>query len=174
MGESSVSLRPATPGDTAAIARVWHQGWLDGHVGHVPEELVQHRGFDQFVTRAADRVPFTWVAEIDGAVVGFVTLKDDELEQIFVDGPRAGPESRRLCSSAARASCAPPDTARLGWRWSPATPAPVPSTSAAVGGTPAASSTTPRPQRAPCRCRRATNVISADPRRAHFLIIRGQ
>ena len=84
MGESSVSLRPATPGDTAAIARVWHQGWLDGHVGHVPEELVQHRGFDQFVTRAADRVPFTWVAEIDGAVVGFVTLKDDELEQIFV------------------------------------------------------------------------------------------
>ena len=87
---STITLRRATEADVDAIARVWQQGWLDAHVEHVPQELVAHRGFDQFVRRGRDRVPSTWVATLGGAVVGFVTLKDDELEQIFVERAARG------------------------------------------------------------------------------------
>jgi hypothetical protein len=40
---TGVQLRPATTADLAAIARVWRQGWVDGHEGHVPAALVAER-----------------------------------------------------------------------------------------------------------------------------------
>jgi GNAT superfamily N-acetyltransferase len=83
-------IRKATLDDVGVIARIWHEGWTDGHVGHVPPELVRYRHKEQFVTRARDRVDCMWVAESDGQPVGFVVVKGDEVEQIYVDRAARG------------------------------------------------------------------------------------
>ena len=78
-------LRKATGEDVEKVARIWHTGWADGHIGHVPPELVPHRQLQQFVSRARDRVAATWVVESHGQTVGFVVVKGDEVEQLYVD-----------------------------------------------------------------------------------------
>jgi ribosomal protein S18 acetylase RimI-like enzyme len=83
-------VRKATPNDVAAVARIWHIGWADGHLGHVPPELVPYRNEAQFVSRARERVECTWVAESHGETVGFVVVKGDEVEQIYVDREARG------------------------------------------------------------------------------------
>ena len=83
-------IRKATVDDVDAVARIWHEGWTDGHVGHVPPELVRHRQPEQFVSRARDRVASTWVTESDGQILGFVVVKGDEVEQVYVDRAARG------------------------------------------------------------------------------------
>jgi putative acetyltransferase len=83
-------VRRATVGDVGAVARIWHAGWADGHLGYVPEELVRHRGPEQFPPRAKERVEYTWVAESRGGILGFVVVKGDEVEQIYVDRSARG------------------------------------------------------------------------------------
>jgi GNAT superfamily N-acetyltransferase len=83
-------LRPATAGDAAAIAPIWHSGWLDAHEGNVPDELTAVRTPESFRTRAVDLVPLTTVAVEEGRLVGFVTVVDDEIEQMYVDGGSRG------------------------------------------------------------------------------------
>ena len=79
-----IALRPATTDDTDTIARIWHAGWRDGHLGHVPEELHAHRGLDAFLERVPPRLPMTTVAEVAGAIAGFITVVEAELEQLYV------------------------------------------------------------------------------------------
>jgi GNAT superfamily N-acetyltransferase len=87
---SSVVLSWAGEHHVPSIARVWHLAWRDGHLGHVPRELIAHRSPAEFERRSRDRVDTTVVAlasrdgELD-EVVGFVTVTDDEVEQLFVD-----------------------------------------------------------------------------------------
>jgi GNAT superfamily N-acetyltransferase len=83
-------LRPATAEDVPSIASIWHRGWQDGHIGHVPEELTTARTERSFRSRAAQRLPDTTIAEVDGAVAGFVMVVDDEVEQVYVDGDHRG------------------------------------------------------------------------------------
>jgi GNAT superfamily N-acetyltransferase len=83
-------VRRASAHDVDAVARIWHVGWADGHVGHVPPELVRHRNEEQFVARARQRVECTWVAESRHQIVGFVVVKGDEVEQIYVDRAARG------------------------------------------------------------------------------------
>ena len=78
------ALRPATEQDVEAIADVWHQGWVDGHVGHVPAALNPHRTLEHFRRRVPPRIPSTTVAVAGTQVVGFVNVHDDEVEQLFV------------------------------------------------------------------------------------------
>jgi len=85
-----IALRPATADDARAIARIWHDGWRDGHVGHVPEELHAHRGLDAFEARVPPRLATTTVAEVDGVIAGFITVIDAELEQLYVAGHARG------------------------------------------------------------------------------------
>jgi GNAT superfamily N-acetyltransferase len=85
-----VIVRRAQHDDAAHIARIWAAGWQDGHAGHVPDELVAARTPDSFVTRAAERLGDTTVAEVDGAVAGFITVATDEVEQVFVDAAARG------------------------------------------------------------------------------------
>lgn len=84
------TLRKAAPGDVDAVTRIWHTGWCDGHIGHVPPELVPHRTEPQFRPRAQARLDTMWVAESDRGIVGFVTVKGDELEHLYVDRSARG------------------------------------------------------------------------------------
>jgi putative acetyltransferase len=83
-------LRPAREADVDDVARLWHTGWGDGHIGHVPDALVAHRTLPQFVARTRTRIDSMWVAEAGGRVVGFVVVKGDEVEQLYVDRPARG------------------------------------------------------------------------------------
>jgi ribosomal protein S18 acetylase RimI-like enzyme len=85
-----VVLRAATEDDVEAIAAVWHRGWPDGHLGHVPESLPPHRGLDDLRRRVPVRLATTTVACVDGAVVGFVVTHDDSVEQMYVDAAARG------------------------------------------------------------------------------------
>lgn len=106
-----VELRHAGPADAPAIAAVWHAAWGDGHRGLVPPALEAARTRESFGPRAAARVPGTTVAvaldtasdadatpgagAADGApgqdvVAGFVTVKGEEVEQLFVAAAHRG------------------------------------------------------------------------------------
>jgi ribosomal protein S18 acetylase RimI-like enzyme len=85
-----VILRPATAEDIPSIASIWHRGWLDGHIGHVPERLMAARNERSFWFRAARRLPDTTIAELEGAVAGFVMVVDDEVEQVYVGEDHRG------------------------------------------------------------------------------------
>jgi GNAT superfamily N-acetyltransferase len=83
-------LRPARAGDVAAVAAIWRDGWADGHLGHVPAELVAVRTPESFAARAAAHRDGTTVAEVDGAVAGFVMVHGDEVEQVYVAAAHRG------------------------------------------------------------------------------------
>jgi GNAT superfamily N-acetyltransferase len=85
-----VTLRAARAEDAGAIAEIWHRGWQDGHLGFVPQELVDARTGGSFRTRASERISDTTVATVDGAVVGFVMVVDDEVEQVYVAAAHRG------------------------------------------------------------------------------------
>jgi GNAT superfamily N-acetyltransferase len=85
-----ILLRPATPADAPAVAAIWHAGWIDGHAGHVPDELVAVRTPESFAGRAAARVADTTVMTVDGSVAGFVMVVGDEVEQVYVAGEHRG------------------------------------------------------------------------------------
>jgi len=89
---SGYRLRRAALDDASAVAEIWRAGWLDGHAGNVPEGLVRHRqDINDYVPRARDRIDTMWVAAShEGRVLGFVVVKDDELEQVYVDRSARG------------------------------------------------------------------------------------
>src|SRR5207245_6720904 len=113
-GGMTISLRAATPDDVEVIAGLWHQGWLDGHVGHVPDALLPHRRPIDFRNRVPPRVPDTTVAIVASGVVGFVTVHDDEVEQLFVaQSARAGGAADALLRHAEQVIAARSDVAWL-------------------------------------------------------------
>jgi GNAT superfamily N-acetyltransferase len=86
-------LRPATPDDVSAIAGLFHRGWHDAHVGHVPEGLTERRTAAAFHDRVTQRVAETdetTVAEVDGVIAGFIMIAGDEAEQVYVDRDHRG------------------------------------------------------------------------------------
>lgn len=88
--QSDVLIRPAELSDTHRVARIWHNGWADGHAGNVPEELYSHRTAESYPARVHDRLAHTWIAERQGEVLGFVVVIDDEVEQVYVDAAARG------------------------------------------------------------------------------------
>ncbi len=110
---SELTLRAATPDDVEAIATLWHSGWLDAHLGHVPESIRPHRRLVDFRERAPARVHATTVATLASCVVGFVTVHDDELEQIYVaESARGGGTAKALLRHAEQVIAARFD---VGW-----------------------------------------------------------
>lgn len=85
-----MTLRKATPEDASDVAEIWHLGWRDGHLGLVPQALVEVRTEGSFRARASERVGDTTVATVDGAVAGFVMVVDDEIEQVYVSADYRG------------------------------------------------------------------------------------
>jgi ribosomal protein S18 acetylase RimI-like enzyme len=83
-GSSRVLLRAASETDSDDIAHVWHAAWGDGHRGHVPRELLALRTLAHFLSRVPPRISNTTLAIVAERVVGFVSVQDNELEQLFV------------------------------------------------------------------------------------------
>ncbi|MFI6661338.1 GNAT family N-acetyltransferase [Streptomyces sp. NPDC050523] len=104
--QQPIALRPADPADAEAVAGIWRDGWRDGHLGHVPDELVAVRTRESFAVRAAERIADTTVAVVGGDVAGFVMVVGDEVEQLYVAA-----EHRGAGVAGALLTCA----ARLGW-----------------------------------------------------------
>ena len=97
-------LRPATAEDIDAIATLFHQGWHDVHPGRVPDGLTERRTSQAFHDRVAQRVAETdetTVAEVDGAIAGFVMVSGDEAEQVYVDRAFRGSGAAALLLSEA-------------------------------------------------------------------------
>ena len=109
MTVARVVVRPATPGDAAAIALVHVASWRAAYAGIVPATVldnlsVERREASWQETTANPGDVATWVAVLDGNVVGFASggpHRDDdlpidvgELWSIYVDpgawGRRAG------------------------------------------------------------------------------------
>ena len=84
MIEPAIVLRAARPADATDVARIWHEGWPDGHLGHVPADLVAVRTEESFRMRAADRIADTVIAAVEGMVAGFTMIISDEVEQLYV------------------------------------------------------------------------------------------
>ena len=82
--------RLATFADHDEIVRIWHEGWADAHTGHVPAGLLPYRQHEHFAILAATRIGRTWVAEQHGLVAGFVVVRADEVEQLYVDRSARG------------------------------------------------------------------------------------
>ena len=79
------TIRPAVAADMAAVADLWHEGWHDGHAGHVPDGLTARRTLEAFHERTPARAADTTVAVSDaGDLRGFVMVVGDEVEQVFV------------------------------------------------------------------------------------------
>jgi GNAT superfamily N-acetyltransferase len=87
---SKVSLRRGTADDARAIAEIWHRGWRDGHLGFIPQELLQARTDESFRARAAERATEATVAVVDGRVAGFVIVVGQEVEQVYVSVEHRG------------------------------------------------------------------------------------
>lgn len=87
---AEVELRAATVADAAIIAEIWHSGWRDGHLGHVPEALAAHRTPESFRVRTTARLADTTVAVVRGEVAGFVMVGGDEAEQVYVAAGHRG------------------------------------------------------------------------------------
>jgi GNAT superfamily N-acetyltransferase len=87
---SRVTLRAAVAADAPAIARIWHAGWADGHLGNVSEALVAIRTEESFHVRAANRVADTTVAVVANELAGFLMVSGDEIEQVFVTAAHRG------------------------------------------------------------------------------------
>lgn len=83
-------LRPGTDADAPAVADLWHAGWHDAHAGHVPEGLTAARTLAEFHERTPSKAADTTVAEVGGAVAGFVMVVGSEVEQVFVGAPARG------------------------------------------------------------------------------------
>ena len=78
-------IRPATAAEMSAVADLWHEGWHDGHAGHVPDGLTEARTLGAFHERTPSRVADTLVAVGASAeLLGFVMVVSDEVEQVFV------------------------------------------------------------------------------------------
>ncbi len=107
-GRVDVVVQSADVSQVGEIAAVWHAGWIDGHLGHVPEELIEHRQADEFERRTAARIADTTVAvdQATGAVVGFVVVRADEVEQLYVSTPWRGTDVAARLLAAAEAAIA--------------------------------------------------------------------
>ena len=98
------TIRPAGEDDMAAVADLWHEGWHDGHAGHVPDGLTALRTLAAFHERTPLRVADTAVAvSDDGGLLGFVMVVGDEVEQVFVGRDARGTDlAARLLTEAER------------------------------------------------------------------------
>lgn len=89
-GQANLVMRNAVETDIPILAGIWNDGWQDGHAGLVPEKLARNRTLASFVRRLGKSLPQVRTAELDGNIVGFHLILDDELNQFFLAAEARG------------------------------------------------------------------------------------
>ncbi|MCB9949051.1 MAG: GNAT family N-acetyltransferase [Rhodospirillaceae bacterium] len=67
--------------------KLWHDGWHETHAPLAPPELVERRTMDDFRSRIGCRLPLATVAELDRKVVGFCSIKESQIDQLYLARP---------------------------------------------------------------------------------------
>jgi GNAT superfamily N-acetyltransferase len=88
-GEAMV-VRAAEQREIDYLAKLWYDGWQDGHAHVVPAELTRLRTLESFRERLQAALPSIRVAGPPGAPFGFCIVKGDELYQLFVSAQSRG------------------------------------------------------------------------------------
>jgi putative acetyltransferase len=123
----------------AAVADLWHAAWHVAHSGHVPDGLTRARSLEAVRGRTPARVADTTVAEVDGALAGFIMVDGDGdgVEQLFVDPVGHGSGSRLPCWPRPSGGSPRPGTTSPGcpsWRATPGRTASARSTGGTTRG----------------------------------------
>jgi GNAT superfamily N-acetyltransferase len=101
-----LTVRPADPSELDHLARLWHEGWHDGH-GHIaPAGLVKARTLERFRARMAAALADVLVTGPSGVPDGFFMLKGDELKQFYVARSARGTGTANTLMDAAEAELA--------------------------------------------------------------------
>ncbi|MBF9035491.1 GNAT family N-acetyltransferase [Rhodobacterales bacterium HKCCE2091] len=77
-------IREPAPGETAALARLWHDAWHDGHAAVVPPALTAIRTLEDFSERLPQLLPGLRTAGPEGDPFGLCVVRQDEIYQLFV------------------------------------------------------------------------------------------
>lgn len=85
-----MNIRPAEQSEIDYLARLWYDGWQDGHAGISPEELIRRRTLQSFTDRLHADLPNLRVAGPLGQPTGFSIIKGDELYQFYVSTQARG------------------------------------------------------------------------------------
>jgi cysteine synthase A len=83
-------IRRAEPNESAALARLWYDGWRDAHLAILPEGLARVRTLESFQERMEANLNEVRVVGEPGAPLGFYMLKGDELDQLYVSAEARG------------------------------------------------------------------------------------
>ena len=73
-----MNIRELEESDIDEVARLWHDGWRDGHLAIVPADLTRLRTLDSFRERLVALRPTIRVASDSGAIVGFCSVRGSE------------------------------------------------------------------------------------------------
>lgn len=102
-----MQIKEAKQADIPALARLWHEGWHDGHGAFSPLALVAARTEASFAERLAGALPEIFVlgeADIpDAPPAGFFLLRGDELYQFYVARQMRGTGAAMTLMAAAEA-----------------------------------------------------------------------
>lgn len=79
-----IDIRPAEPGDRAAIVEILHHGWHDGHAHLVPPEVLPLRTLECIDDIFGASTDTFFIAEDEARILGFVAINGDELTKLFI------------------------------------------------------------------------------------------
>ena len=85
-----MDLRDAQAEEVDPLARLWYDAWQDGHAEIVPLELKRDRTVESLRERIRKSLPEVRVVGPPGEPLGFCTIRDDELYQLFVSAEARG------------------------------------------------------------------------------------
>ncbi|MDB5368129.1 MAG: acetyltransferase domain protein [Rhodospirillales bacterium] len=83
-------VRAAAHSEIDKLATLWFDGWQDAHAKILPVELARLRTLASFRHRLETDLAQVRVVGGDGEPIGFCTVKDDELYQLYVAAQARG------------------------------------------------------------------------------------
>ena len=85
-----MNTRSANPTDIDELARIWCEGWHDGHAHVVSQQMIRVRTPENFRQRVEESYRDMGVIGEIGAPTGFHIVKHDELSHLYVSRQARG------------------------------------------------------------------------------------